>query len=1825
MSDSDSSSASSASDSRGGSPEPELAPTAEQEQTTQPVAAGENQDESTPDEYSAGTPESETKPPEEEEEEEEEEQDPDAEPLHVTWKGEGSSEPSDTAVDFVVIHGVYGGWENESQAGPGSGNSEWVASYAASLDSPSRILRFEYEPLQLFCGRKSRQAIRNCALKLLRALAARRRNQTQKRLIMFVAHDVGGLIVKDALSAAAADIASWLDIAEMSRILVFLGTPHRSVDHFGMEDTLSRFLFGSYDSEVAEIRPSASSIPGFAAAAMEINGLFVESKILLRSRAVSVYHQEGSNSKVNKAFDTYSATLGIPMEKRIAEPSDYSDDYSSVTTCLTELLKTFNTKLPADQLRYERTILTLASPIFPLQSSKRDNGVVENSPEIKSWLKHRGPQMLYLHGTKHVRETAEQLFYVMEEHAAKSSTTLVLYFSFDRYDVRCDSLRDMLATFLAQIMCLYPASGDRIRSTFARLEQERGWTEADLIYLFERFRFTDQVDHVMFVINHLDECTKGSRKQFLDNFAYLSQASENSWKVVVTSHKPGALSEELSGPWCINMDLDASEEKLISVADTDSKDDMARLLTARPELHFESRVIEDQQQFIEKFDPLSKHIIWEQAAVREEWPYKTTIEDLLKSLKFDPKASANEDQILEQLLSWVLGNSPEPVVLRQLLTWLLYAVRPLTIWELATVVYLGSDPDEGHASPDSAAIESLVSKIKVWLAGVVVIQHNEVRFWHPRLRNILMGKSEGGEKSASSRFLWNEIKETAHLDIANFCLRYLSQPTVGEYISKTFTATDAVSFESPTFADRGNLCSYALQAWTHHYLLSSPKPDLSKFLPQSSASQLASSWAKGYWALANPITRSTTCLDTLFPIFASLGLLDAIEARDDADTRRGLLEAASKGQSEVVRTLMKKIDVPESTLMDIILAAAAYGNEDMMIDMLDRILSKNPKPDVTTWSPVLLHRSAWIGLDRFADRILDLGYPPDIESSWSSITKASPLSQAARNFHVGMVRTLIKHNADMTSRHLFNRVPIHHVAGQGHAEIAKILAEEGKTDLEVTDEDNKTTLYFGSLWGHHHVVEVLLGLGADPNMGIKPDDTPSSWSPLTVAVDDGYEKCVKLLLDKNANPNLPGPSMWGTALRYAAVKGHLKICQMLIASGADPNSQFISPPILTQMITDYEASENRLEIFDLLLSINADANAKDADGTPVLIHACRSDLAMDLVPKLLEHGAEINGLNSSDQSPLYFAALDKKEDLTKLLIEKGAKVNEVNSDTITPLYFAVPDADIVRILVENGADPNIGKNAGFTSLMHAAWFGYNDSMTLLLEHGAALEEVYDGDDEDQKGWTALTCAASHAPKDTIRILAEHGADFKHVSDKGVPILHVAAQEDDALAALMEYPSRLDVNQVDGDGKSALHYTNVSFYNVKLLVNSGININIQEKTRGDTPISLAAYTGNLERAKYFIKHGANIHLGSPCDGAAIHQACRLSHMDVVKFLVENGANVDQVINYGPCGTPLQAACLQFAVGENRIVDEVVDYLLDHGADVNVEGGFVGSALHAAAYAATPKTIKTLLDKGAKVDIKDSMNRMPIHVGALNGIENFKAILEAGGDINSKDIIGRTALSWAAQPGRVQAVEKIISLLPNKEAIDEVDIDGWTPLCWAARGTDCWLSADHASEPEEQVKTMKLLLEHGANRFVKASVGKEKWTPLKIARFTGQPEEVIELLKHGLVSEDEKEKENGEEKDEKKVPEEESEDDKSRKGVFSTSTCDSCRCRIYGFCYHCKECTDYDICWKCYTHKELVHFSDHIFDENGPEFEDSPDDEEHHDASSDSSDSTDSDSD
>ncbi|PTB78333.1 ankyrin, partial [Trichoderma longibrachiatum ATCC 18648] len=276
-------------------------------------------------------------------------------------------------------------------------------------------------------------------------------------------------------------------------------------------------------------------------------------------------------------------------------------------------------------------------------------------------------------------------------------------------------------------------------------------------------------------------------------------------------------------------------------------------------------------------------------------------------------------------------------------------------------------------------------------------------------------------------------------------------------------------------------------------------------------------------------------------------------------------------------------------------------------------------------------------------------------------------------------------------------------------------------------------------------------------------------------------------------------------------------------------------------------------------------------------------------------------------------------------------------------------------------------------------------------------------------------------------LLDHGADVNLRDGQAQSALYVATRDSEGeLARLLvergaDYPLLIDLHQRDGEGYAPMHKFDVPDDNFRRLVNAGSDINIQDTKRGDTPLTIAAYRGMLDRVKYLLKRGADIHLGSRCDGAAVHQAARYSCLDVLKYVVENGANVNQVM---------------------------VEYLLDHGADVTVEGGLNGNALNAAACAASPDIVKLFLDKGAVVDIRDPFGRMPVHSAAFHGIDNLEVILNAGGDVNVKDFTGRTALHWAVQPGRLQAVEKIISLLPDKKAVDEPDIDGWTPLCWAA---------------------------------------------------------------------------------------------------------------------------------------------------------------------------------
>ncbi|PTB69716.1 ankyrin, partial [Trichoderma citrinoviride] len=227
----------------------------------------------------------------------------------------------------------------------------------------------------------------------------------------------------------------------------------------------------------------------------------------------------------------------------------------------------------------------------------------------------------------------------------------------------------------------------------------------------------------------------------------------------------------------------------------------------------------------------------------------------------------------------------------------------------------------------------------------------------------------------------------------------------------------------------------------------------------------------------------------------------------------------------------------------------------------------------------------------------------------------TPLSQAARNNHAGVVRTLLRHNASVETRHRWDRTVIHHVAGQGHAEMARILVEEGNVDIEAKDEDGFTTLYFGCIWGHHDVVKLMLDLGADPHMGIKMDDPPEKWSPLVAAIDDGYEKCVMLLLEKGANPNLPGPKNQ-SALYMATRDGESDLAELLVEKGANVNE------VTTDNLTPLYYAVPNSDIVKILVEKGADPNRSKKGGFTCLMYAAWFNHS-ETAELLLEHGADI--------------------------------------------------------------------------------------------------------------------------------------------------------------------------------------------------------------------------------------------------------------------------------------------------------------------------------------------------------------------------------------------------------------------------------------------------------------------------------------------------------------------------------------------------------------------------------------------------------------------------
>jgi ankyrin repeat protein/mono/diheme cytochrome c family protein len=289
------------------------------------------------------------------------------------------------------------------------------------------------------------------------------------------------------------------------------------------------------------------------------------------------------------------------------------------------------------------------------------------------------------------------------------------------------------------------------------------------------------------------------------------------------------------------------------------------------------------------------------------------------------------------------------------------------------------------------------------------------------------------------------------------------------------------------------------------------------------------------------------------------------------------------------------------------------------------------------------------------------------------------------------------------------------------------------------------------------------------------------------------------------------------------------------------------------------------------------------------------------------------------------------------LVEGGADLRARDESGNTPLMVAAWQADIevFKLLLDDNADVNASNSAGITPLMLAATFP--EKVRLLVELQADVNA------RSAIGNTPLMLAArASGSAETLKLLLDHGAEVDPTNKFGAtPLMAAVAAE-------------------DGQG-------------IRVLLDRGADVNAQPNMDeggfieggGRTPLQWAAFRGNETLLRLLLARGANVN-DFTLIGGALTQAAWGNHVAIARILLEAGAEVDQrdvLANFSP---------LHWAASSDYSSPELVNLLLDHGADSNAEGGepvdgFLGVAqtpLMLARRRGETPIVKSLLNAGAR---------------------------------------------------------------------------------------------------------------------------------------------------------------------------------------------------------------------------------------------------------------------
>ncbi|EWZ35178.1 hypothetical protein FOZG_11211 [Fusarium oxysporum Fo47] len=1681
-------------------------------------------------------------------------------------------EASEKKFDIVAIHGLVG---RRGKPWDSSKTNTWIQGLAAQMNWEVRIIQYAYDATKITEATYPEEAISSEASTLLQKLSELRTDQQTPLPIAFFGHDIGGIIAKKALILASRYDSVHTDISYSTKLLMFFGCPHRTLDtHQDIEILATRL-----DAlKPADSTATSLNMKCLARSIIDVNNSFLNTRVLTRANVINIISSKADPAE--EVFDKYTAALGVPMEKVSLidmshnELNEEPEGYAPYEGFQTKRISSFpwqNDKLS----RVMEAIMLQAPPIYPFKfNTTRGFGWITEHDTMIKWLKSWGLALLHIHGTSNISNVAQHVYEGIVDRGKSTTFRAILYFKFDKYDIRRNSIGAMANSFLLQILSQIRESPNDKMPDIEPPDFSNCWTDNDAFFFLEKLmRDITTQGEIHWIIDGLDQCDDSSGL-FLSMVSDMAKNSEQHFKILVTtvdeSQIRGALSEFPS--------IDLREHPpTADVIESIVLEFMTELCHVRPQYrHVEQEI----RQLLGSCgdDDLLRRFLLEWLLVAPCVSTKSALERELTSL-----APLSPAKIFERCLQAVPEHS-RPWA-RKVLMWMVLSFRPLTPEELGSALSLGTSTDPG---PDQETYGYLMWDIESCLGPMIILENGHVQFRHPAARDFLMTSHEASDRN-QPWYAWNSSVE-GHREITDACVGYLTlSSTQGKILAACRTCpVDQRIFEYPS-----DITPYAVEFWPLHYQRghssASPKIESSNIASFFNDETAPRRWAAARWYLSNPHIRSDRVFLSHLPIMASIGDDDSVGFRiesqepDECGISQALIEASRYGHSDVVKLLLKKSMISEDICLEAILAAGRSA-ELNTLGILLAYATENLH--IAKWPGTLASRLAYLGSSEHLKTILQAG----AEANSTDPDCSPPLHCAIVRDETAAFDTLIEHGADpaFINSNWVDTPPIVVVGKYGRAKIVDRLAKASL--VEAQDNKGRNALWYAGGRGHHVVFQALVKAGTNTEVltanvrELRPALIPISGAP--------YPKCLQSVLDAGLDINSKLREAHSFhALGIAARSGHVKICRMLLDHGTckefDDDSALI-----------HATRANNIEIVNMLLEeghkVDVQLDDSPDHGTP-LVAAARAGY-QDIVTALLQKGASVNYAAPKEITPLNSAVLGGQPTIAKTFIDAGADMNAVSDIGRSAIHSSYRRPECMKVLIDAGADINLPSSDG-TSFYLASFFNQTNVVELLLEHNPDLETRCPDGGFIDAGYTPLHCAASFGYNELLRLLLEKGADIEAKTPKGgTPlILAVATNNEESVKILLEY--KLDIDSRDiGEGSVMFCLPNPANLSVvRRLINRGASLTIRNNEKY-TPLGRAVVNGDLPLVRMLSSQKVDLNAVAAKNGTALHIATETCNVDIVKVLVAKGASPD-VANTWMYGSPLQRLFEKYYTSaENK--DVIARYLInDAGADVNVHGGNMGSVLNAAILTGSIDTIKLILEKGADIGWQDLHGRRPIHYAALKTAEHFRLLLESSGDdeerlgITTKTKSGLTVLHFAVATERSDLVELVLSHTNGIISINEPDDDGWTPLLWACRLCESW-----GTPKEISPEIVKLLLDRGADPSVRGRTSDDReWSPLKMARFHGASQEVVELLTASPSK--------------KKEDDWKSKFHVSKKAARTTGFCDLCLRHVYGILYFCNGCElSYSLCFKCYRYREEIHPYHDKWEERGPEFVDDDEEEE-----------------